>query len=226
MQSDASEISDDSPSSCALPIGRPAATSTQMSFPIVRMHYMCLMCNRIRGLQEWSEIPRALTRLPLVNFDYNPNVAPTEHVPAFLADCDKPLTCKLARFRYQSPRSVRQEVPSAPECAHRYAAARLVRARVVSMRLRRMFRNLSFCESNLAWVYGGREFFDLGNPAKFKAYRASLELTSRTRQDAARRGSHTQMVQARCLARCLFELFPAVRQGISLPNIAVHWLER
>jgi putative SOS response-associated peptidase YedK len=56
------------------------------------------MCNRIRGLREWSEIPRALARLPLVNFDYNPNVAPTEHVPAFLAERGKPLTCKLARF--------------------------------------------------------------------------------------------------------------------------------
>jgi putative SOS response-associated peptidase YedK len=56
------------------------------------------MCNRIRGLREWSDLPRALTRLPLVNFDYNPNVAPTEQVPAFLAERDKQLTCKLARF--------------------------------------------------------------------------------------------------------------------------------
>jgi putative SOS response-associated peptidase YedK len=56
------------------------------------------MCNRIRGLRGWSDLPRALTRLPLVNFDYNPNVAPTEQVPAFLAERDKPLTCKLARF--------------------------------------------------------------------------------------------------------------------------------
>ena len=42
------------------------------------------MCNRIRGLKEWSEIPRSLTR-SLINFEYNPNVAPTEQVPAFLA---------------------------------------------------------------------------------------------------------------------------------------------
>jgi hypothetical protein len=27
------------------------------------------MCNRIRGLREWSEIPRVLSRLPLINFD-------------------------------------------------------------------------------------------------------------------------------------------------------------
>src|SRR5688572_28235132 len=56
------------------------------------------MCNRIRGLREWSDLPRTLTRLPLVNFEYNPNVAPTEQVPAFLADRDKPLICGLARF--------------------------------------------------------------------------------------------------------------------------------
>jgi hypothetical protein len=56
------------------------------------------MCNRIRGLREWSEIPRAVSRLPLINFGYNPNGAPTEQVPAFLAERDTPLTCKLARF--------------------------------------------------------------------------------------------------------------------------------
>ncbi len=56
------------------------------------------MCNRIRGLREWSEIPRTLSRLPLVNFEYNPNIAPTEQVPAFLAERGKPLTTKLARF--------------------------------------------------------------------------------------------------------------------------------
>ena len=48
------------------------------------------MCNRIRGLKEWSEIPRSLTR-SLINFKYNPNVAPTEQVPAFLAERGKPL---------------------------------------------------------------------------------------------------------------------------------------
>ena len=48
------------------------------------------MCNRIRGLPEWSQIPRALAHLPFVNFEYNPNVAPTEQVPAFLAERGKP----------------------------------------------------------------------------------------------------------------------------------------
>jgi putative SOS response-associated peptidase YedK len=34
------------------------------------------MCNRIRGLKEWSEIPRSLAR-SLINFEYNPNVGPS-----------------------------------------------------------------------------------------------------------------------------------------------------
>jgi hypothetical protein len=55
------------------------------------------MCNHIRGLKEWSEIPRSLTR-SLINFEYNPNVAPTEQVPAFLAERGKPLATRMARF--------------------------------------------------------------------------------------------------------------------------------
>lgn len=60
------------------------------------------MCNRIRGLREWSEIPRTLAG-PLINFEYNPNVAPTETVPAFLADADKGVTTRLARFGINLP---------------------------------------------------------------------------------------------------------------------------
>jgi putative SOS response-associated peptidase YedK len=55
------------------------------------------MCNRFRGLKDWSEIPRVLARARL-NFEYNPNVAPTESVPAFLAERGKPSETKLARF--------------------------------------------------------------------------------------------------------------------------------
>jgi hypothetical protein len=55
------------------------------------------MCNRFRGLKEWSEIPRQLARAR-INFDYHPNVAPTEQVPAFLAERGKPLATRLARF--------------------------------------------------------------------------------------------------------------------------------
>ncbi len=55
------------------------------------------MCNRIRGLKEWSDIPRTLAG-KLINFEYNPNVAPTEQVPTFLAERGKPVVTKLARF--------------------------------------------------------------------------------------------------------------------------------
>jgi hypothetical protein len=58
--------------------------------------YIGIMCNRIRGLKEWSEIPRTLART-LINFEYNPNVAPTEQVPAFLAERSKKLETKMAR---------------------------------------------------------------------------------------------------------------------------------
>lgn len=59
--------------------------------------YMSTMCNRIRGLKEWSELPRDLAGT-LVNCEYNPNVAPTEQVPAFLAERGKPTITRLARF--------------------------------------------------------------------------------------------------------------------------------
>src|SRR5262249_14523298 len=55
------------------------------------------MCNRIRRLKEGGDIPRSLTR-SLINFEYNPNVAPTEQVPAFLAERSKPLATRMARF--------------------------------------------------------------------------------------------------------------------------------
>jgi putative SOS response-associated peptidase YedK len=43
------------------------------------------MCNRFRSIEEWSEIPRDLHGGPRFNFEYNPNVAPTETVPALIA---------------------------------------------------------------------------------------------------------------------------------------------
>lgn len=63
---------------------------------------MSTMCNRIRGLKEWSDLPRDLART-LVNFEYNPNVAPTEQVPAFLAERGKPPMTRLARFGIALP---------------------------------------------------------------------------------------------------------------------------
>jgi putative SOS response-associated peptidase YedK len=60
------------------------------------------MCNRFRGIKDWSEIPRILTR-SLLNFECNPNVAPTERVPAFLVERGKPPETRLARFGINLP---------------------------------------------------------------------------------------------------------------------------
>jgi len=43
------------------------------------------MCNRFRSIEEWSQIPRDLYSGPRLNFEFNPNVAPTETVPALIA---------------------------------------------------------------------------------------------------------------------------------------------
>ena len=43
------------------------------------------MCNRFRSIHEWSKIPRQLYSGPRVNFEFNPNVAPTETVPVLIA---------------------------------------------------------------------------------------------------------------------------------------------
>jgi putative SOS response-associated peptidase YedK len=43
------------------------------------------MCNRFRSIKEWSQIPRQLHSGPRVNFEFNPNVAPTETVPVLIA---------------------------------------------------------------------------------------------------------------------------------------------
>jgi len=48
------------------------------------------MCNRFRSIKEWSDIPRRFHSGP----QFNPNVAPTELVPALVAGED----VVLARF--------------------------------------------------------------------------------------------------------------------------------
>jgi putative SOS response-associated peptidase YedK len=55
------------------------------------------MCNRFRGLWDWSELPRQLSG-KRINFAYNPNVAPTESVPALLVERGKESDVKLTRF--------------------------------------------------------------------------------------------------------------------------------
>ena len=52
------------------------------------------MCNRFRSIKEWSDIPRRFHSGPRLNFAFNPNVAPTELVPALVAGED----VVLARF--------------------------------------------------------------------------------------------------------------------------------
>jgi putative SOS response-associated peptidase YedK len=43
------------------------------------------MCNRFRSIREWSDIPRRYHSGPRLNFEFNPNVAPTELVPVLVA---------------------------------------------------------------------------------------------------------------------------------------------
>src|SRR5438270_13990354 len=40
-------------------------------------HCFLAMCNRFRSIREWPHIPRDLYRGPRINFEFNPNVAPT-----------------------------------------------------------------------------------------------------------------------------------------------------
>jgi len=56
------------------------------------------MCNRFRSIREWSEIPRWLFSGARLNFAFNPNVAPTELVPIFVAQPDGPAKAVIARF--------------------------------------------------------------------------------------------------------------------------------
>ncbi len=56
------------------------------------------MSNRFRSIEEWSEIPRQLYSGPRLNFEFNPNVAPTELVPILIAQQDSPPRTALARF--------------------------------------------------------------------------------------------------------------------------------
>ena len=52
------------------------------------------MCNRFRSIREWSDIPRRFYSGARLNFEFNPNVAPTELVPVLVAGED----VVLARF--------------------------------------------------------------------------------------------------------------------------------
>ncbi len=55
------------------------------------------MCNRFRSVKDWSQLPRELAQTRL-NFEYNPNVAPTEQVAVLLGERGQPVATRMARF--------------------------------------------------------------------------------------------------------------------------------
>ena len=61
------------------------------------------MCNRFRSLKDWSEVPLLLLIGRLLNFEFNPNVAPTELVPVFLARPEASPQTVMARFGITIP---------------------------------------------------------------------------------------------------------------------------
>ena len=56
------------------------------------------MCNRFRSLREFSELPRYFHAGPRLNFEFNPNVAPTESVPVWLVDKGEDPVSRMGRF--------------------------------------------------------------------------------------------------------------------------------
>lgn len=60
--------------------------------------YLIAMCNRFRSIHTAENSPRALRESLRLNFEFNPNVAPTDVVPAFLARLDGPPEAVMARF--------------------------------------------------------------------------------------------------------------------------------
>ena len=53
--------------------------------PSCSVRHLTPMCNRFRSIKEWSDIPRRFHSGPRLNFEFNPNVAPTELVPILVA---------------------------------------------------------------------------------------------------------------------------------------------
>jgi putative SOS response-associated peptidase YedK len=51
----------------------------------LRKSHVNAMCNRFRSIRAWSDIPRHCHSGPRLNFEFNPNVAPTELVPIIVA---------------------------------------------------------------------------------------------------------------------------------------------
>ena len=79
------------------------------------------ICNRFRLIHEWSELPRQLAAGAWLNFAFNPNVAPTELVPIFVARFNEPPEPIIARFGINmTPTS------APPECPHGRHEARAI----------------------------------------------------------------------------------------------------
>ncbi len=55
------------------------------------------MCSRFRSIEDYAQLPHILRWNSLPNFEFNPNVAPTEQVPIFLTD-DGEKVARLGRF--------------------------------------------------------------------------------------------------------------------------------
>ena len=56
------------------------------------------MCNRFRSIHAAENSPRALREALRFNFEFNPNVAPTDVVPVYMARLDGPPQAVMARF--------------------------------------------------------------------------------------------------------------------------------
>lgn len=61
------------------------------------------MCNRFRSIHAKENSPRALRESLRLNFEFNPNVAPTDVVPIFVARLEGPPEAVMGRFGITKP---------------------------------------------------------------------------------------------------------------------------
>ena len=60
------------------------------------------MCSRFRSIREWAQIHTDMIS-DLINFEFNPNVAPTDRSPAFFAGIDEKPIARLGSFGFNLP---------------------------------------------------------------------------------------------------------------------------
>ena len=64
-----------------------------------------------RSIREWSDIPRRYHSGPRLNFEFNPNVAPTELVPVLVAETLRFwVDCSYEDQRYDNSNRTRNEL--------------------------------------------------------------------------------------------------------------------